>query len=122
LAALFVVLAGEVAGCGARTGVGDSPVALDDAGSNGDVGPEDAGADDLSERYCRCMTGYCFDGWPGNLSFDECVAFADGLHRAGSSVTTGDFIECRIHWCEVHITSFDNTHCDHARGQSVCVE
>ncbi len=87
-----------------------------------DTGVDDAGPfdDELSERYCRCMTTYCYAFPPGDRRVDACLSIADALPRAGREATEGDFIECRIHWCELHITSFDDTDCEYAAGFSGC--
>jgi hypothetical protein len=86
------------------------------------VGADTGGEEDeLSLAYCECMTRYCFGFPPFDEGLESCLLFADTLPRAGVNTEMGNAIECRLHWCTVHITSFEDAHCGYASGLAVCI-
>ena len=80
----------------------------------------------LAEEYCNCMMTACHDEYHSSFGpkSDEvaaraaCLAEADSLAVAGASVTAGDFVECRIHHCE--LGKSDTTACAGSIGEGAC--
>ena len=76
--------------------------------------------------YCDCMLVSCHDAYHAHFGPDSdeeaarnnCIAEAEALPVAGMDVDSGDFIECRIHHCELGKT--DDTACPSAIGQDSC--
>jgi hypothetical protein len=117
-------LAVAALGCGARSPLPELAARRADASADATTTTtvEAAPSDDLSRRLCECMRGYCWTFHPGTLLMPECIAAADTFARHGSPVAAGDFIECRLHFCTVHITSFDDDDCRRGAGELTCVE
>jgi hypothetical protein len=109
----------EDEGCGhAGSGVGASS----SGGMTGQGGGGES-ASALALEYCNCMLGdACHDQYhdvfgPNSdeeLARENCLATADALPVAGADVDMGNFIECRIHYCELGQT--DATACDNTIG------
>lgn len=102
---------GEVAGTGGATGGG---------GGAGGQSPS------LAETYCSCMLDTCHDAYHEAFGpeTDEpaaraaCLTEAEALPVAGMDVDSGNFIECRLHYCEIGVETQDN--CDASIGEGAC--
>lgn len=103
--------------CGdATAATGSSNVGTGGGGSNST----------LAEVYCNCMLTACHDEYHSNFGpmSDElaargaCLAEADSLAVAGANVTAGDFVECRIHHCE--LGKSDTKACAGSIGEGAC--
>lgn len=81
----------------------------------------------LAKAYCDCMLVSCHDAYHETFGPDTdepaaraaCLSEASRLPEAGMDVDTGDFIECRIHHCELGRT--DEAACPDTVG-GVCAE
>lgn len=105
--------------CGGHAGSGVGASSAGGAGQGGAGGSASA----LALAYCNCMLGdACHDQYHDTFGPDTdeeaareaCLAAADALPVAGADVDTGNFIECRIHYCELGPT--DATACDNTIG------
>ena len=78
-------------------------------GSSGSSGTAGSSGSDPATTYCDCMLTACHDEYHATFgpetdevaARENCLAQAALVPVAGSSVTQGDFIECRIHHCEI---------------------
>jgi hypothetical protein len=82
-------------------------------------------ADDPAAAYCSCVFANCHepyhDKWGENeiTSEQACLAEAEALPVNGSDVEMGNFIECRMHFCE--LAADDDSVCPNALGDAVCM-
>jgi len=85
----------------------------------------DTSADDPSVAYCSCVFSNCHEPYHEKWGEDEmaaeaaCLMEADALPMNGSDIDMGNFIECRMHYCELAAT--DPTLCDNALTDAVCM-
>lgn len=86
--------------------------------------PDGSAPDPAVVEYCNCMLVTCHDLYHEIWGADEAEARAACLHagaelpRAGEPVTQGDFLECRLHFCEAAGEAPEA--CDEAGGREVC--
>ena len=125
-AALLMVACGdETAACHTEdcgvTGAGAASSSTTTSGSGGQ------GATALARAYCACMLDSCHDSYHAKFGPDSdepaaeaaCLAEASTLPEAGMDVDAGNFVECRIHFCEIGKT--DESVCPHAVGEGACM-
>lgn len=122
--------------CHAETGVcsdghgaaGQGAAANGGTGNVGVGGGGGEGASALAQAYCNCMLGdACHDQYHDTFGPDSdepaalanCLETASALPEAGMDVDTGNFIECRIHHCE--LGDAEPAACDDAVG-GVCAD
>lgn len=92
-----------------------------DTGSTG----HDTSADDPAVAYCSCVFVNCHEPYHAKWGEDEmaseaaCLMEADALPMNGSDIEMGNFIECRMHFCE--LAADDETLCANALGDAVCM-
>lgn len=106
----------DCGGGGAATGSG---------GGGGQGGEEPS---NLAETYCDCMLLTCHDAYHGHFGPDTdepaaraaCLAEAETLPVAGMDVDSGNFVECRIHYCASGNEDPDT--CAATIGQGACSE
>lgn len=85
----------------------------------------DTNADDPAVVYCSCVFANCHEPYHAKWGEDEmaseaaCLMEADALPMNGSDIEMGNFIECRMHFCELAAT--DPTMCTNALGDAVCM-
>jgi hypothetical protein len=85
----------------------------------------DTSAEDPAVAYCSCMLANCHDQYHAEWGDDEmaaeaaCLMEADALPMNGSDIDMGNFIECRMHFCE--LAADDETLCTNAIGDAVCI-
>lgn len=80
----------------------------------------------LAETYCDCMLFTCHDAYHdhfGPESDEEaaraaCLAEAEMLPVAGMNVDSGNFVECRLHFCATG--SDDPDTCAATIGEGAC--
>jgi hypothetical protein len=94
-----------------------------------DTGSTDSGGDTgnaaLAEEWCGCMVVACHDGYHrafGDVhpdSENNCLAAGGAVPVNGAPTQRGDFIECRIHFCEE--ASVDESACESALGGGACM-
>ena len=114
-----------LAGCTAETHEPPGS-ASSSSGSTGDEQPTgtSTGGGTPAVAYCECMVVYCHDDYHGtwgedhDMSVAMCEAEAAALPVAGGPVTQGEFIECRVHYCELAKT--DPGACASAIGGGSC--
>lgn len=114
----------ECTGTGGSGGHGAHAGSAGSAGSAGTAGS--AGSASLATQYCDCMLTSCHDEYHQKYGpeTDEvaarnaCLADAASVPSAGSSVTAGNFIECRIHHCQEGAS--DPSACTSSVGQGEC--
>jgi hypothetical protein len=95
------------------------------AGAGGDGGEMPSS---LAETYCDCMLLTCHDAYHdhfGPESDEEaaraaCWAEAETLPVAGMDVDSGNFVECRIHYCASGSEDADT--CAATIGEGACGE
>ncbi len=122
-AALSLLVVAAAPGCGAEECHSDCEQPATSSSGSGAGGN---GVSALTLSYCDCMLVSCHDAY--HVAFgpetdevaarNNCIAEAETLPVAGSEVETGDFIECRIHHCELGKT--DDTACPASVGDAVC--
>lgn len=93
-----------------------------DAGADHDTLPE---ANDAftpeADLYCRCMLFSCHDpfhdtwGLDDVEAFDSCLLEISAVPVNGEPTLTGDFQECRLHFCQQGVPD-----CDAALGLTIC--
>jgi hypothetical protein len=82
-------------------------------------------ADDPAVVYCSCVFSNCHDAYHEKWGEDEmaseaaCLMEAEALPVNGSDIEMGNFIECRMHFCE--LAADDESLCANALGDAVCV-
>jgi hypothetical protein len=82
-------------------------------------------ANDPAIAYCACAFANCHDLYHDKWSDDErgaeaaCLAEAQALPVNGSDIDLGNFIECRMHFCE--LAADDETLCANVLGDAVCM-
>ncbi len=110
-------------GCESGTGgVGGGTGGAAGAGTGGAAG---GGGQTLAEQYCGCMLLSCHDQYHQKFgpesdevaAREACLAEAGALPVNGSDVDSGNFIECRLHFCTAGKT--DPSVCDNTIG-GVC--
>lgn len=85
----------------------------------------DTSADDPAVAYCGCVFSNCHEAYHMKWGADEmaseaaCLMEADALPMNGSDIDMGNFIECRMHFCE--LAADDETLCANALGDAVCM-
>lgn len=80
----------------------------------------------LAQTYCDCMLVSCHDAYHATYgpdtdepaARDACLATAGAWPEAGTRVEMGDFVECRIHFCELGMN--DPSVCQNAVGAGAC--
>lgn len=105
----------------------------DDHGSSdgGESGSDETGAEeDLPTDLCNCLLVRCHvsfhDRWgtEDGAAIMACKEEVGGLPEAGMDVDSGNFIECRVHYCEMSENTDpeadDPDLCPQAMGQMVC--
>ena len=104
---------------------GNGDHAADSGSGTGHDHSVDTSADDPAVAYCSCMLANCHEPYHMKWGEDEmmaqaaCVMEADALPMNGSDIDMGNFIECRMHFCELAAT--DPTVCTNALGDAVCM-
>ncbi len=106
-------------GAGQGTGGGGHGAHAGSSGASGQSG-------DLATEYCDCMLTACHDEYHATFGpeSDEvaarqaCLSTAAAVPVNGSPVTQGNFIECRIHHCELGKTNASA--CPASIGQGAC--
>jgi hypothetical protein len=94
-------------------------------GSGADTRTVDSGEDDPAAAYCACVFANCHEPYHAKWGEDEvaseaaCLTEASALPQNGAEVEMGDFIECRVHFCE--LAASDATACAAALGDEVCI-
>jgi hypothetical protein len=80
----------------------------------------------LVEDYCLCMLDSCHDLYHGTWGEDHeqseamCTAAAEAVPSVGAPATSGDSIECRLHFCAMgHDVAGA---CEAAMGADPCVD
>jgi hypothetical protein len=82
-------------------------------------------ADDPAVAYCSCVFTNCHEPYHAKWGEDEmaseaaCLMEAEALPVNGSDIEMGNFIECRMHFCE--LAAGDESLCANALGDAVCV-
>lgn len=85
----------------------------------------DTDGSDPAVAYCMCVFVNCHEQYHAKWGEDEmvseqaCLAEAGALPSNGAPIETGNFIECREHFCE--LAQADSTQCDAALGNTVCI-
>jgi hypothetical protein len=87
-----------------------------------------AGGASLAQQYCDCMLLSCHDAYHASFGPDSdepaaranCLAEAEALPAAGMPIEEGNFVECRIHFCEAGQS--DESVCPSAVGAAPCSE
>lgn len=88
------------------------------------------GGSSAAADYCACMLANCHDTYHSRWGDDHvesemaCLAEAAPVPEAGMDVDAGDFIECRIHYCEAAQSTEmadDADNCPKAVGEAVCM-
>ena len=85
----------------------------------------DTSADDPAVAYCMCVFSNCHELYHAKWGEDEmaaeaaCLMEADALPMNGSDIDMGNFIECRMHFCE--LAAGDESLCVNALGDAVCI-
>jgi len=77
--------------------------------------------------YCNCMLSACHDEYHSAFgpetdevaARENCLAVATELPSAGMDVDTGNFVECRLHYCE--LGKSDESVCPNTIG-GVCAD
>jgi hypothetical protein len=95
-------------------------------GGGGIQGSSGGGAPALADQYCSCMQAICHDAYHDKFGppSDEpaaaaaCLAEASGLPEAGQDVDSGNFIECRLHHCQLGAET--EAACDAMIGLGAC--
>jgi hypothetical protein len=88
-------------------------------------GTAETTADDPVAAYCSCVFNNCHEPyhekWGENeiTSEEACHAEAEALPVNGSDIEMGNFIECRMHFCE--LAADDESVCPNALGDAVCM-
>ena len=86
----------------------------------------DTDADDPAVIYCSCVFANCHEAYHAKWGEDEmvaeaaCLMEADALPMNGSDVDMGNFIECRMHFCDLAAAG-DDTQCAAALGDEICI-
>jgi hypothetical protein len=94
--------------------------------SHGSESGGDTGSAALAEEWCGCMITACHDAYHrafGDVhpeSEENCLAAGGAVPVNGSPTQSGDFIECRIHFCEEASASGDESVCESAIGGGLC--
>lgn len=84
------------------------------------------GGGSLAEQYCLCMLESCHDQYHGTWGEDHdqsevmCMAAAEAVPSVGVPATSGDSIECRLHFCAMGHDVPDA--CEAALGAAPCAE
>ena len=120
---LCTLVAVEVSGCAADCHDGECIEPTSGGPSSSSGGEVSA----LALEYCDCMLLSCHDAYHASFGPDtdeeaarnNCIAEAETVAVADSDVTQGDFIECRIHHCEVGKT--DEMSCPSSVGDGMCM-
>jgi hypothetical protein len=120
-------------GCG-EDGHGSEDVGesgSDDTDSDGtDTDGTDTGDGDMAGDLCACLLFRCHVSFHDRWGVEDGVATAackeemEALPKAGMDVDSGDFIECRVHYCEMSENddpeADDPDFCPQAMGETVC--
>lgn len=112
---------GSTAGSTAATTTGVTTGATHEHGSSG----AETGGGTPAEAYCACMLEHCHDqyhakwGEDHHASEEMCAAEAGALPSVGMPATSGNSLECRMHYCE--LGHDDPAACDSAIGGGACV-
>lgn len=103
----------------------------DDHADHGEESDTDTGTEEsLSEQFCECMLANCHETYHSTWGEEHisalmmCHAHADAVPEAGMEAMSGDFIECRLHFCEAAASEpglDDAENCPRAMGQDVCM-
>ncbi len=105
---------------GGETTIGVTTGATHDHGSSG--APTEGGTP--AEAYCACMLEHCHDQYHGTWGEDHvaseamCEAAAEALPSVGMPATSGNSLECRMHYCE--LGHDDPAACESAIGGGAC--
>lgn len=93
-------------------------------GVTGGGGAAEAG-EFTAENYCTCMLVSCHDKFHskwGEADGDAaaaCIANANAVPKRGMETETGNFLECRMHFCG--IGDENDTACEKAAGEATCL-
>jgi hypothetical protein len=95
------------------------------AGSGGSGGGVDAGTS-LAQQYCNCMLTSCHDAYHDTFgpetdevaARENCLTEAAALPSAGQTVSSGNFVECRLHFCQLGASNVSV--CPDSVGQGTC--
>lgn len=77
-----------------------------------------------ADEYCECMLVNCHDLYHATWGEDHraseamCAAYAASVPSVGVPATSGDSIECRLHFCTLGLD--DPSACDSALGGAPC--
>lgn len=106
----------------------DEHGSVDEHGTSaGDDHSIDTDPGDPIVAYCGCMLEYCHDQYHAKWGEDHmaseeaCLMEAQGLPSNGGPTESGNFFECREHFCEL-AAGGDESVCDNAIGAAVCVD
>ncbi len=77
--------------------------------------------------WCNCMLTNCHDAYHAQFgeehptSEEMCQAAGAAVPQNGAPVMTGNFLECRQHFCDQAAASGDMAGCENAIGDAVCI-
>jgi hypothetical protein len=124
----FALVLGSLGACAEPACHGDCG---DDHGDEtGPLETGDTGSSSAAADYCGCMLVNCHVGYHELWGEDHveseaaCLDVANALPEAGMDVDAGNFIECRLHYCELAESTDmadDPDNCPQAFGDTVCM-
>ncbi len=113
--------------CGGDAGESSSEASeASEASSESSSASGDTGNEALYDAYCTCMLFSCHDHYHDAWTEDEmvaremCLEVAAGVPIADMPVEAGDFLECRIAWCQMSSSEDDPAVCPAAMGGAPC--
>ena len=110
---------------GGDTGAGTAEDHGSEEHGSEEHGTAETSTDDPVAAYCSCVFSNCHEPyhekWGENeiMSEQACLAEAGALPVNGSDIEMGNFLECRVHFCE--LAADDESVCPNALGEAVCM-